>query len=257
MMEYHCATLLICSRIYKLVIVLTLTIPNIASQVSGSKYDSDIGRVSVLQNKIESIFDETDALPLSISKNGVQVWTKWEGSNMLTIGEAKFVPYHPNEVRHFLENFSDYFPKVNPMCKSVVHLKQQGEIRTGVKSRLKFPFPLSDRLMIHWQYNLFDKDQDEHMIIFSEGGNDELVEEFHTQEEKVKFVLGRTSLCAYWVKPVYCKDNKDNVVGSSLRYVFSGDTGGYIPNRIQNSLGPKTAFDSVKGLIDYLQSKKN
>merc|ERR1719148_227311 len=170
---------------------------------------------------------------------------------MLTIGEAKLVPYHPNEVRQCLENFSDSFPKVNPMCKSVVHLKQQGEIRTGVKSRLKFPFPLSDRIMIHWQYNLFDKDNDEHMVMFSEEGNDALLEEFHTQEEKDNFVLGRTFLCAYWVKPVYNK-NKDNIVGSSIRYIFSGDTGGYIPKAIQNTLGPKTAYDSVRGLIDYL-----
>jgi len=243
-------------RIYRSVIIWALTLLSThAFQASGSKYDSAIGTVNVLQKKIESIFSETDALPVSISRKGIQVWTKWEGNNMLTISEAKFVPYHPSEVRSFLENFSESFPRVNPMCESVVHLKQQGEIRTGVKSRLKFPFPLSDRLMIHWQYNLFDKDQDEHMIVFSEEGNDALVKEFHTQEEKEKLVLGRTFLSAFWVRPVY-EGNKDNVVGSCIRYIFSGDTGGSIPKKIQNTLGPRTAFDSIRGLIDYLQNKK-
>merc|ERR1712003_188719 len=47
-------------------------------------------------------------------------------------------------------------------------------------------------------------------------------------------------------------DNRDRVVvGSSIRYVFSGDVGGNIPQWAQNKAGPKATYGSLRGLLNY------
>jgi len=240
------------------IFLILIWISNIQLQASGFEgFKEATAKANLLEKKVESIFDEIDTLSLSISKKGIKVWTKWEGDSLVVVSESRLVPYHPNEFRSILENFSETFPKVNRMCKNVTNLKKQGEVRKGVKSELKFPYPLSNRLMIHWQYTHLDKDQDEHLLMFSEDGNNELLEEFHTSEEKKRFVLGRTFLCAYWIKPVYNKNDTEEIVGSNIRYMFSGDTGGIVPKYLQDTLGPKTAFDSIQGLVKFVQSKKN
>ena len=94
------------------------------------------------------------------------------------------------------------------------------------------------------------------MIVLSEDGNNKLLEDFHSLEEKTKYVLGRTHLYVYWIKPVCSDDEERNVVGSNIRYAFSGDIGGSIPKYLQNSLGPKTAFDSVQGMIKLVECKR-
>ena len=224
-------------------------------QCSGHDFPEATIQRGILEKKLKNIFTETDSLPLSISKHGIRVWTKWENSSMLALSEANFVPHHPNEFRSVLKDFSENFPKVNPMCENVINLKKEGDIREGVKSKIKFPFPLSDRLMIHWQYTHLDEDQDEHLVMFSEDGNDELLKEFHGEDEKKKYVLGRTFLCAYWIKPVYNNGDKENIIGSKIRYMFSGDTCGSVPKLIQNSVGPKSAFESIQGLVDFVKTR--
>jgi hypothetical protein len=113
---------------------------------------------------------------------------------------------------------------------------------------------LTDRVMVHWKYLKLDRSPNEHMLITSEEDNDELLEKhFHGTKDEKSFVLARTFLCAYWIKPVY---EGQQIVGSTIRYMFSGDIGGSVPAMVQNTVGPKTAFDSVKGLIDYVEKKR-
>mmetsp|Transcript_16927 Transcript_16927/g.19479 ORF Transcript_16927/g.19479 Transcript_16927/m.19479 type:complete len:144 (+) Transcript_16927:337-768(+) len=140
------------------------------------------------------------------------------------------------------------------MCKSVIKLKREGDIREEGKSKIKFPFPLSDRVMIYWQYTHIDKKQDKHLLMFSEDSNDELLKEFHGKDEKKKYVLGRTS-CAYWIKSVYDNGNKEHIFGFKLHYMFSGDTCGSVLKLIRNSVGPKNTFESIQGLIKFVQTK--
>ena len=151
---------------------------------------------------------------------------------MLTISEATHVLYHPNEFRTFLASFSENFPKVNQMCEKTSILHQEGVVHKGVKSKLKFSFPFSDHLMIHWQYTRLDKDRDERLIMLSEDGNGELLDKFHSAEEKRRYALGRTFLCAYLIKPVYDEDGKRRIIGSNICYMFRGDTSGSIPKYV-------------------------
>ena len=218
----------------------------------------DHGAVSLqeLDREVTSLFeDELHKLPVTMTKDSgnIEVRVRWDGDRMLTFCEAKHVDLHPNQFRTFLGDFSRQFSKVNPMAKEIIDLEcDPHNNREAVKTVLAFPFPLSDRLMIHYKYLQLDRSPDEHLLILSERGNDKLLEKYWTEEEKKKLVLARTFLCAYWIKPVR---NGTQVVGSKVQYMFSGDTGGNVPQWLQSAVGPKTAYDSVHGLIRHVQRK--
>jgi len=217
---------------------------------SFSNSNSDL--LSILEMRVEELFEKSETLPLSMSreKGNIEVRTKWEGDKMITVAQAKLIEnMEPSEFKPFFENFAEAFPKVNPMCRDIQYLESDTEQdREGIKSILKFPFPLDNRIMVHWKYLIMDRNPDEHMLILSEEGNKDILSKHFTDEEKKKYVLARTFLCAYLVKP-FIVDGK--TIGSSIQYVFSGDVGGSLPQWIQNAVGPQTAFDSVKGLIDF------
>jgi hypothetical protein len=210
-----------------------------------------------LDRQVSSLFEnDFNSLPVTMSKDSgnIEVRVRWDGNQMLTFCQAKHVDLHPNRFRNFLTDFSSEFPKVNAMAKNIVDLEtDESNKRDAVKTFLKFPFPLSDRIMIHWKYLQLDRNPDEHMLILSERGSERLLEKYQSEQEKKKFVLARTHLCAYRIMPVR---KGDKVVGSKIQYVFSGDTGGSIPHFIQNAVGPKTAYDSVHGLIKHIRSQR-
>jgi len=221
------------------------------SSSSSSESEGDATR-EMLEKKLSNILDDLDALPVVMSRQqgNIEVRTKWEGDCMLSVGEAKVVDHHPSEFKGFFEDFSQAFPKVNAMAKRVTALEGDNTEKEALKSVLQFPFPLKDRIMIHWKYTILDRGQDEHLLLISEEDNDGIMRKHLSPEDKEKYVLARTFLCAYLVKPVY---DKEKIIGSNIKYIFSGDTGGKIPQWVQNAVGPKTAFDSVKGLIDYVK----
>jgi len=226
-----------------------------------------------LEQKVVDLFDtEYDRLKLSISKeNGnLEVRSKFEGDTMISLGVIKKCDLHPNKFKEILENFSsDFMANSDPMVNRVIPLEErQGNInRKGLKVLLRFPSPFSDRIMIHWEYLKLNRAKDEHMILFSQQDNQELLKKHFTPYEQENYELGQLFLSACWIKPVYARDQNGNekkddnkhdnevVVGSTIRYIFSGDVGGNIPRWIQNSAGPKTTHDSLRGLIEYANNK--
>jgi len=203
-----------------------------------------------LEQKVVSLFDEAGSLPLSLSKEdgNIEVRTKFDGQHMTTLAEAKIVQHHPKAFIGFFKNFTKAFAEVDPMVKEVRALEHDNH-REGIKVFLKFPFPVADRVMVHWKYLMLNRNKDEHLMIFSEKGNQNLISKHLTAEDRKKFVLGRIFFCAYWVKPVY--DVHKNIVGSNIKYVFSGDVGGAMPKWVQSTVSPNNALNSLKGFIGY------
>jgi len=212
----------------------------------------------VLERRVVHLFQNMHDHPVAITRDGgnVQVRTgKGDGNKVLHFGEAK-TALHPDRFKPFLEHFSSAFPKVNAMCQDVQTLTAADSChgdRVGVKSHLKFPFPLAPRVMLHWKYLRLHRAPQEHLMFLSEEANEELLQAHYTARDKEKYVLGRTFLCAYWIRPLRGENGK--VVGSRVQYLFSGDTGGKVPKAIENAVGPKTALDSVKGLIKYAECR--
>lgn len=238
--------------IFKLPCLLIVAVLVCTRALALPRHDAGVKDTRILEDKVEDLFRDVSSLPLSMTrqKGNIEVRTKFDGdSNMISVAEIKQVDHHPDSFRGFLEDFAKAFPQTNPMVRTVVSLEQSKD-REALKSILKFPFPLSDRIMVHWKYLKLNRSPNEHMLIISERENEGILERHLTQEEKKNFVLARTFLCVYWIKPIH--DENGKVVGSTVKYAFSGDTGGAIPALIQKAVGPKTALDSVRGLLKYV-----
>jgi hypothetical protein len=203
-----------------------------------------------LEEKVLTLFEEANSLPINLSKDdgNIEVRTKFDDQHLTTLAEAKIVKSHPKDHKGFLENFLEAFAQADPMVKEIRALEHDNQ-REGVKAFLKFPFPIKDRVMVYWKYLKLNRNQDEHMIILSEKGNQDLLDKYLSPDERENYVLGRIFLCAYWVKPVYGADK--NIIGSNIRYLFSGDVGGAMPKWVQRSVGPKNALESLNGFIKY------
>jgi len=203
-----------------------------------------------LERQVVSLFEKAGSLPLRLSKDGgnIEVRTDFDGPNMVSLAEAKMIGRPPSAFRGFLENFNDAFAQNDPMVQEIRHLEHD-QSREGIKAFLQFPAPVSNRIMVHWKYLQLHRRPDEHMLILSEGGNQGLLDKYLSAEEKKKYVLARTFLCAYWVSPV--SDAQGQVIGSNIKYAYSGDVGGSIPARIQRWIGPKNSLDSLKVLIGF------
>jgi len=201
-----------------------------------------------LEQKVITLFDDAASLPIALLDGNIEVRTKFDGQYATTLAEAKILKRHPKVFKGFLQNFNEAFASADPMVHEVRALEQDNH-REGIKVFLKFPFPLANRVMVHWKYLKMDRNPDEHLLILSEKGNQKLLDNYLTIDEKKKNALGRIFLCAYWIKPVYDVDN--NVIGSTIKYVFNGDVGGALPRWVQSSIAPKNSRDSLKTFIDY------
>ena len=62
-------------------------------------------------------------------------------------------------------------------------------------------------------------------------------------------------LSGFWVKPA--KDAAGEIIGTHLLYYSAVDAGGNIPTFIQNSKGPKTALNSIKGAVTWAKNNKS
>lgn len=254
-MQVFCILCFLLSNIIHPVRSRLFALPNLTSHPPKSN-DSCDARNSLhgdnLEQRVIDLFDEAESLPLSLSKEkgNIEVRTKFVGQIMTTLATVKVVKQHPSAFKAFLENFNEAFTATNPMMQEMQLLEHE-EKREGIKAFLIFPFPLAKRIMVHWKYVRTNRKEDEHLLILSEEGNKDLVRKYLTTQEREKYVLARTFLCAYWVKPL--RDGDQQIVGSSIQYVFSGDVGGSVPQWIQRTIGPKTALDSVKGIIGYAQ----
>ena len=241
------------------IVGILITSLSISTTAASSKAAATTAQPDVrsLERQVEELFRTAHKLPVAISRRNIQVRTTFQtdGNGMISIAEATTDEYTPEQFQEFLQNFGQAFPQINPMARNVIPLEGNPLQKQGVKSVLQFPFPLTDRIMIHWKYLRLNRGPQEHMLILSEQGNQDLVNKYLTRKEREQYVLARTFLCVYWILPRKCQ-RTGRVQGSCIRYAFSGDTGGTIPAWIQNQVGPKTALDSVQGLLNYVKRQQ-
>ena len=220
--------------------------------------DESIG--DVLEKRIEALFEEASSLPVALSRNksgtSIEVRLNFEGAHMTSLAEARVDRIPPSAFRGYLENFRDATTENDPTIKEMQLLgidENDRHKREGIKVRLKLPFPLKERIMIHWKYLTIGRNgnEDEHLLILSEQNNEELLEKFLTKKEREKCVLARTFLCAYWIKPIRDQDDSNIITGSTIQYVFSGDIGGNIPKNFQEWVAPQTNMDTIRKVIRY------
>ena len=145
---------------------------------------------------------------------------------MISVCQANFVDLHPDEFKDVLENFDKELPKINPICTECRFLDKTACGRSVFKTFVKAPWPISNRNMISVRYLLLDKSPNEHLLFYSEEGNNDYVLKHMTKEDRKKYVLARTFISAFWILPV---KEGDEIKGSKFCYVTSMDLCGSIP----------------------------
>lgn len=289
---------------------VTTSLCTMSNTIDDDATDSLILLGDELEKEVVNLFDTLyDKLPITISKNNgnIEVRSRFIEENdhlhqqqqqyqhqkkqkqkqrVMSMAVVKNMKgYHPKNFKGYFDNFNEEFQKADPMIKELRHLEHDDSLTTdreGVKAFLNFPFPLTDRIMIHWKYLKMNRccrnsssnndnnemrtnNSNEHMLIISDQDNESLLQKYHSEQEKKSYVLARTYLCCYWIQPIYDRNNDNGegntanrkIVGTTLRYIYSGDAGGSIPQQIANWIAPKTTLDGIKGMMNYgIQNKK-
>ena len=204
-------------------------------------------------------FATMEQYELKIDEEGglMQVRQQWdEATNvMLNFGVHKRIEgLVPDDFRPFFERWCDGVGCESNDTLGSVDIVGNDEGVDTVKAVAKAPWPISDRIMFSTRYIEFDVDGG-HMMLFSGDGNQRYINdpEKYTEREKKKLVLAHCFLSGWWVKPVV---EDGNVVATEMLYYSAIEAGGNIPTFVQNSQGPKTALNSVKGAIAWTKKNK-
>ena len=174
---------------------------------------------------------------------------------MMAFGEHKLIPdLVPDDFRFFFEHYDTVGAEANATLESVEKVGSDNGVDT-IKAVARAPWPIYYRIMFSTRYLELDLDGG-HMILFSGAGNDQYLNDpaCYTAKEKADYVLATLHLTGWWAKPV--KNEAGSVIGTHLLYFSQVDAGGSIPTFVQNSQGPKTALNSLKGCVDWVRSHK-
>ena len=93
-------------------------------------------------------------------------------------------------------------------------------------------------------------------MLFSGDGNQRYIDDqnIFTAKERKDLVIAHSYCSGWWVQPV--KDAEGNTIASKMLYLSQLDAGGNIPTFVQNSKGPATALDSIKGSVAWAKKNK-
>ena len=252
-----------------------------SSSGGGGGGDNQGGLGDVLAEQVAGLFETAPDLPVTSSRSGdgfsMEVRLRFGGNDdndkdgaavMTSIAEARIPGIPPSAFKGFLVNFKESM-EADPAIQRLDIVRADGDgdpdddsnnnnsgfRREGVRLFLKFPFPLSNRVMVHWKYLSlgYQGDPDEHLLILSERDNEALLETVLPADDRRGYVLGRTFLAAYWIQPLRENGNGGGgtITGTTIKYVFSGDLGGSIPAKIQEWTAPQNMLRTIQSVVTY------
>ena len=190
-------------------------------------------------------------------KGNIQVRQSWdEATNvMMAFGEQKVIEgFTPDDFRPFFENWDTLGCDANATLESVTKVGSDNGVDT-MKVVASCPWPLSNRVMFSTRYLELDQDGG-HMMLFCTDGNQQYMEDenIFTAKEKKNLVVATVHCSGWWVKPA--KNDAGETIGTHMLYFSQIDAGGNIPTFVQNSQGPKTALNSIKGTVAWAKANK-
>ena len=200
-------------------------------------------------------FEELKRLPLvarrsSILNSTVEVRVTWhDEKNTVTYCHVPHVAIPPSLFQRYFENIATEMPQADVMVKSSQAIEQG----RAIKVILHAPFPCSNRLIMAWKHST-QPAPNQHVLFVTNRNNQQLLDQYQTPQEQKTLVEAKASI-AYWIQPVLDDDNQ-NVIGSSIQYLFQGDIGGNIPKWLKHAGVPRGAYDTVHGLLKHLHKKQ-
>ena len=196
-------------------------------------------------------------LKIEEEQGNIQVRQQWdqERNIMLNFGEQKLIPgLVPDDFRVFFERWCEVGASANDSLESITLCGSDEGVDT-LKVIALAPWPLSNRVMFSTRYLELDVDGG-HMMLFCSDGNERYMndEAIFSAKERKKLVVAYGHLSGWWVKPI--KNERDEIIGTHMLYYSAFDAGGNIPTFVQNSQGPKTALNSIKGTVAWVKANK-
>ena len=174
---------------------------------------------------------------------------------MLNFGEQKLISgLVPDDFRTFFERWGEVGASANDTVESITHCGSDEGVDI-FKVVAIAPWPISNRVMFSTRYLELDVDGG-HIMLFCSDGNERYMndEAIFPAKEKKKLVVAAVHLSGWWVKPV--KNDQNEIIGTHMLYYSAIDAGGNIPTFVQNSQGPKTALNSIKGAVAWAKANK-
>lgn len=104
------------------------------------------------------------------------------------------------QFRGFLENFATEIVKIQPLVKEMTICE---DIAPGIRvyrALTKFPWPLTDRVMVNIEYLRIDQQANELLWMAAGTGNEEFVSRF-IDANYSKYVLASTTISGYLIRP--------------------------------------------------------
>lgn len=180
-----------------------------------------------LKKEIMQVFRDAHQLPIVREKDGMQVRMNMDNEGRcVSICQTSNVKIQPMRFRKFLENFNTEIVKVQPFVKEVTVCETIAEGIRVLRPLTKFPWPLTDRVMINIEYMNVKEDKNEILYIAAGRGNEEFVERYIVDSYQ-KYVLASTMISGYFIRPAL--DNQGNLIGSKIDYCSSVNLAGNLP----------------------------
>ena len=212
-----------------------------------------------IKQRFVQTFNTMDQHEIKITEEdgNVEVRQSWDETTnvMMAFGEQKVVQgLMPDDFLRFFETWETVGAEANSSIDSIEKVGTDEGVDT-MKVIANAPWPLSNRVMFSTRYLELNQDGG-HMALFAAAGNERYINDpaIFTEKERKDLVLAVAHLTGWWVKPV--KDESGTVTGSHMLYFSQVDAGGNIPTFVQNSQGPKTALNSIKGAVAWAKKNK-
>ena len=215
-----------------------------------------------IRARIKTTFVETFAtmdtheLKIEEESGNVQVRQSWDEAKnvMVNFAEQKVIDgIVPDDFKPFFDNWDTLGAGANDTIESLSKVGSDDGVDT-MKVVAKAPWPISNRIMFSTRY--LESEDGGHMMLFCSAGNERYAadEAIFTAKEKKKLVVATVFCSGWWVKPV--KNAEGAVTGTNMLYYSCIEAGGNIPTFVQNSQGPKTALNSIKGAVAWAKASK-
>ena len=102
------------------------------------------------------------------------------------------------------------------------------------------PWPLWKRITISARYPIVNFRDSEHLFVLSERGAEPSIKQNFSEEDAKDHVLAQLFVAGWHFAPV--RSSEGEVVGTRVIYLICADSGGAIPQVVQDMVGPKQAI---------------
>lgn len=154
-----------------------------------------------LKKDMLQVFRDAHQLPIVREKDGMQARMNMDNEGRcVSICQTSNVKIQPMRFRKFFENFDTEIVKVIPVVKEYTVCETIAEGIRVVRPLTKFPWPLTDRVMVNIEYLNMKEDKNEILYIAAGRGNEEFVERYIVDSYQ-KCVLASTMISGYYIRP--------------------------------------------------------